>query len=74
MRIGYRSYTPDREDLYAGERCHGCSIQLKGEPPDVPCPECGSWLRRLPRLKGQVASAVVDARQRPAEDDPADGA
>ena len=62
MRLGYRNYVPDREDLRAGECCDDCGTQLKAPfiQPEAPCPSCGSTRRRQPRRKGQAVGDVID--------------
>jgi rRNA maturation endonuclease Nob1 len=55
---------PYWEDLRTGERCDECGAQLKDFSPTLPCPLCGSHLRRLPRMKGQAVADVIDVRER----------
>ncbi len=64
MRYTYRKpYTP-RDELQVGPRCDDCLTPVDDPAGNLPCPNCGSTLRRLPREWGQAVADTIDVSER----------
>ncbi len=64
MRYTYRKpYTP-LEERKIGVKCDECSLEVDDPAGNLPCPNCGSTLRRLPREWGQAVADTIDVSER----------